>query len=96
MFFNHHVDAGLKTRDDEVIEAVENFKYLGSWISDTEHDFKVRKVSTWIARDKIEKIVELKAVTSIEDQIVPSNCGVCLFTDLLKVVIFHIVILLLW
>ena len=29
MFFNHHVDAGLKTRDDEVIEPVENFKYLG-------------------------------------------------------------------
>ena len=55
MFFNHHVDAGLKTRDDEVIEAVENFKYLGSWISDTEHDFKVRKVSTWIARNKMEK-----------------------------------------
>ena len=29
VFCNHHVDAGLKTRDDEVIEPVENFKYLG-------------------------------------------------------------------
>ena len=49
MFFNHHVDPGLKTRDDEVIEPVENFKYVGSWISDSEHDFKVRKASAWIA-----------------------------------------------
>lgn len=38
MFFNHHVDAGLKTREDEVVEPVENFKYLGSWISDPGHD----------------------------------------------------------
>ena len=31
-------------QDDEVIEPVENFfKYLGSWISDSEHDVKVRK-----------------------------------------------------
>ena len=95
MFFNHHIDAGLKTRDDEVIESVGNFKYLGSWISDTEHDFKVRKASAWIARNKMKKIVELKAVTSIENHIVSSNCGVCLFTDLLKV-IFHNFILLLW
>ena len=55
MFFNHHIDAGLKTRDDEVIESVGNFKYLGSWISDTEHDFKVRKASAWIARNKMKK-----------------------------------------
>ena len=40
VFCNHHVYAGLKTRDDEVIEPVENFKYLGSWISESEHDFK--------------------------------------------------------
>ena len=56
MFFNHHVDAGLKTRDDEVIGPVENFKYLGSWISETGHDFKVRKASAWIARNKMEKL----------------------------------------
>lgn len=30
MFFNQNVDAGLKTRDDEVVEPGENFKYLGS------------------------------------------------------------------
>ena len=30
MFFNHQVDPGLKTRDDEAFEPVENLKYLGS------------------------------------------------------------------
>ena len=45
MFFNNQVDPGLKTLDDEAIEPAENFKYLVSWISDSEHDFKVRKVS---------------------------------------------------
>ena len=40
VFCNHHVDAGLRTRDDEVIEPVENFKYLGSWIIESEQDFK--------------------------------------------------------
>ena len=30
MFFNHQVDPGLKTRDDEAFEPVENFKYLKS------------------------------------------------------------------
>ena len=45
MFFNNQVDPELKTLDDEAIEPAENFKYLVSWISDSEHDFKVRKVS---------------------------------------------------
>jgi len=56
MFFNNQVDPKLKTRDDEAIEPVENFKYLGSWISDSEHDFKIRKVSAWIACNKMRKM----------------------------------------
>ena len=56
MFCNHHVDAGLKTRDDEVIEPVENFKYLGSWIIESEHDFKDGKASAWIAYNKMRKV----------------------------------------
>ena len=53
MFFDHHVDPGLKTRDGEVIEPVENSKYLGSWIRDSVHDFKARKASAWIACNKL-------------------------------------------
>ena len=51
----HHVDLGLKTRDDE-IEPVENFQYMGSWISDSGHDFNSRKVSAWIACNKMRKV----------------------------------------
>ena len=42
MFFYHHIDAGLKTQDSKATEPAENFKYLGSWISDSEQDFKAR------------------------------------------------------
>ena len=56
MFFNNQVDPGLKTRDDEAIEPAENFKYLGSWISDSEQDLKVRKVSAWIACNKMRNV----------------------------------------
>ena len=56
VFCNHHVDAGLETRDDEVIKPVENFKCLGSWISNSEHDFKDRKASAWIAYSKMRKV----------------------------------------
>ena len=56
MFLNHHVDARIKTPDNTVIEPVENVSYLGSWISNTEHDLKVRQASAWIACNKIRKV----------------------------------------
>ena len=71
MFFYHHVDAGLKTQDSKaIIEPAENFKYLGSWISDSEQDFKARKASAWIACNKINKSVEIKAATRNKDETV--------------------------
>ena len=70
MFFYHHVDAGLKTQDSKAIEPAENFKYLGSWISDSEKDFKARKASAWIACNKINKSVEIKAATRNKDETV--------------------------
>ena len=70
MFFYHHVDAGLKTQDSKATEPAENFKYLGSWISDSEQDFKARKASAWIACNKINKSVEIKAATRNKDETV--------------------------
>ncbi|XP_068671474.1 uncharacterized protein [Montipora foliosa] len=51
----------LKTPDNEVIEPVENFKHLGSWISDSEHDFKVRKPSAWITCNKMRFKAQFRA-----------------------------------
>ena len=68
MFFYNHIDAGLKTQDSKVIEPAENFKYLGSCISDSEHDFKARKASAWIACNKMNKSVESRAATSNKDE----------------------------
>ena len=62
----HHVDLGLKTRDDE-IEPVENFQYMGSWISDSGHDFKIRKASAWIACNKMRKVWTSKMARGTTD-----------------------------
>ena len=71
MFFYHHVDAGLKTQESKAIEPAENFKYLGSWIIDSEYyDFKARKASAWIACNKVNKSVEIKAATRNKDETV--------------------------
>ena len=51
----------LKTPDNEVIEPVENFKYLGSWISNSDHNFKVRKASAWIACNKMRFRAQFRA-----------------------------------
>ena len=61
---------GSKTQDSKATEPAENFKYLGSWISDSEQDFKARKASAWIACNKINKSVEIKAATRNKDETV--------------------------
>ena len=38
------------------LEDVPDFKYLGSWIASTEHDFVVRKAKAWAACHKLKKI----------------------------------------
>lgn len=50
IFLKNHVDAGLKTGNDEVMTLFENFNYLGWWNSNSEHDSKVTKASGWIKR----------------------------------------------
>ena len=33
----------IKTRSGEIINVVDNFKYLGSWMKSSKHDFSVKK-----------------------------------------------------
>ena len=40
----------------EAIEKVNDFVYLGSWIADTEHDFRVRKAKAWASCHQMKKI----------------------------------------
>ena len=40
----------------EAIEKVNDFVYLGSWIANTEHDFRVRKAKAWASCHQMKKI----------------------------------------
>ena len=46
----------LKSLNNTIIERVEDFKYLGSYIVDSEKDFKIRKALAWDACNKLDKI----------------------------------------
>ena len=43
MVFNHSTPVEIKTRSGEITDVVDNFKYLGSWMKSTTHDFSVKK-----------------------------------------------------
>ena len=38
------------------MEEVQDFKYLGSWVSSTEHDIKVRKALAWKALNTMSRV----------------------------------------
>ena len=46
----------LTSSTGNVLEHVEDFIYLGSWIATTERDFRVRKAKAWAACHKLKKI----------------------------------------
>ena len=46
----------LATSNGNILEQVHDFKYLGSWVSSTEHDIKVRKALAWKALNTMSKV----------------------------------------
>ena len=46
----------LQTMSGNSIDVVSDFKYLGSWVSSSDHDIKVRKVLAWTALNNMSKI----------------------------------------
>ena len=50
------IPAPLISSAGGVIEEVDDFVYLGSWIASSEHDFLVRKAKAWAACHKMKSI----------------------------------------
>ena len=46
----------LKSLLGRTIKGVQDFKYLGAWIMDSEKDFKVHKSLAWVACNKLQKL----------------------------------------
>lgn len=49
-------DNKVTTLDGTTLEVVEDFKYLGSWVANTEKDIKTRKALAWKSLHKMKKI----------------------------------------
>ena len=46
----------MKTFNDKVLKCVDDYKYLGSYIRNSERDFTIRKGLAWSACNKMDKI----------------------------------------
>ena len=66
MVFNHSTPVEIKTRSLEIIDVVDNFKYLGSWMKGSKHYFSVRNALAWVACHKLVKIWHLKLSQKIK------------------------------
>ena len=49
-------DATFLSMNNDEVEKVSDFKYLGSWVSSTEQDIKVRRALAWNALHKMSKV----------------------------------------
>ena len=56
MQYNHTEDVALKSKSGDSIKIVDNFKYLGAWMANSETDIKVRKALAWQACHKLSRI----------------------------------------
>ena len=56
LFCNTLSQNPLITSNGNILEQVHDFKYLGSWVSSTKHDIKVRKALAWKALNTMCKV----------------------------------------
>ena len=60
--FNIVDPAPLHTADGTAIDWEQDFKYLGSWVKDSEKDLNIRKALTWKAHNGMTKVWKSKTL----------------------------------
>ena len=60
MPFHQTDNVEIKTREGVKLKSVEEFKYLGAWMSSSEKDFNTRKAQAWTACHKLHKVWKSK------------------------------------
>ena len=70
MAYNQKQTFTIKTTDGISLELeVNDFKYIGAWMSSTEQDIKVRKAAAWKACNKLSKIWKSAMPKSLKHRI---------------------------
>jgi hypothetical protein len=66
LLVNIPTTSNVQTLDGTNLENIKDFKYLGSSLPDSFHDFKCRKAQAWVACNKLEKIWKSKLDRTIK------------------------------
>ena len=66
---NNNTISQIKTSKSRVLKEVEDYKYLGSYVSSSEKDFNVRKGMAWSASNDMRKIWESNMSIDLKIQI---------------------------
>ena len=66
----------IMTTDGTQLEVAEDFKYLDSWIDNSEKDFKARKAEAWRACNKLTKIWKSDLNQRDKDQSILQHSGI--------------------
>ena len=52
-----------------MLKEVNDFKYQGSWIDSTEEDIPIRKGLTWVAANKMKKILKSNISRNVKERL---------------------------
>ena len=66
MSLNTSHPLNVNTNNNTILEEVNDFKYLGSWMGSTEKDIKTRKAAAWRACNNLDKIWSSKLSRSFK------------------------------
>ena len=67
--FNTSEVVNIQTVDGSILAVKDDFKYMGSYISSTENDIKIRKEQAWQALHRLKKIWQSSMVDSLKRQL---------------------------
>ena len=56
MSFNQGIVDNIKGRDGKTVKSVEDYKYLGAWISSSKKDFNTRRARAWDIAHKLKPV----------------------------------------
>ena len=92
MNFNQDEDKIIVARDGKQIKVVFDFKYLGCYVDNSEHDIKVRKALAWSACHKMQKIwksslpnkIKIRLFTATVESVLLYGCSTWTLTKAME------------
>ena len=81
MAFNQETEPEVYTNDGTLLEVVDDFKYLGSWVNNTEADITIRKALAWKACNGMGKVWKSSISRKLKLRFFEATVKVYSYTD---------------